>query len=81
MKTQTARAQLRLVIYAGAAIALCAAVTVARVHAQAPGPSAAAPLAFLVFLAFLWWQFGTPLAFFRAQNELGYGTVRHPIGL
>jgi hypothetical protein len=42
---------------------------------------AAAPLAFLIFLAFLWWQLGTPLAFFRAQHDLGFGTVHHPIGL
>jgi hypothetical protein len=52
-----------------------------RQDLAAIGAVAAAPLAFLVFLAFLWWQFGTPLAFFRAQEELGYGTVLHPIGL
>lgn len=41
----------------------------------------AAPLAFLAFLAALWWQFGTPLTFFRAQHDLGFGTLRHPVGL
>jgi hypothetical protein len=42
---------------------------------------AAAPLAFLLFLATLWWHFGTPLTFFRAQHDLGFGTLHHPIGL
>jgi hypothetical protein len=42
---------------------------------------AAAPLAFLLFLALLWWQVGTPRSFFRAQHDLGYGTLRHPVGL
>lgn len=41
----------------------------------------AAPIAFLTFLAVLWWQFGTPLTYFRAQHDLGFGTIRHPVGL
>jgi hypothetical protein len=41
----------------------------------------AAPLAFGAFLAVIAWRYGTPLAFFRAQDALGYGTLRHPIGL
>ncbi len=42
---------------------------------------AAAPLAFAGFLAFLWWQLGSPLAFFRAQELLGSGSLHHPLGL
>lgn len=42
---------------------------------------AAAPLGFLGFLAFLGWQVGSPLAYFRAQAALGPGSLRHPLGL
>lgn len=52
-----------------------------RVHLSGLIAVAAAPLAFAGFLAFLWWQLGSPFAFFRAQGLLGAGSLCHPLGL
>jgi len=52
-----------------------------RDRLRALAPLAAAPFAFLAFLAFLGGRVGVPDAFFRAQDVLGGGSLLRPAGL